>query len=271
MKTTRTLGAILLLAASCAYAADDVPTPTTLVKVDDFPVTNLHFAIFSAQNRGAGDSNEQQIALLNELVNTFMVANSAEGRKLAQHPEIAAAMEVANARLVAQALIRDHLENAPISDDDINMVYQAEYANAPSVELKARHILLETEDDAKQVIGELDKGADFAELAKQKSTGPSSTVGGDLGWFTPDQMVAPFSEAALQLKDGAYSKTPVQTQFGWHVIKREETRSTPAPSLEMVRDEIVKELRTRSLGDFVRGLRNRTDIQVINGGAEVAD
>jgi len=264
MKLTRLIGALALCTSLAAFAAEDEQTPTTLVKIDDFDVTNLHFAIFSAQNRPAGNDPQQQIALLNELVNTFMVANSAEGRAIAKQQEIAAAMEVANARLVAQALIRDHLENAQIGDQQIEAAYKAKYQDKPSLEFKARHILLESEDDAKAVIAELDQGGDFAELAKSKSTGPSKTVGGDLGWFTPDQMVSAFSDALVKLEDGKYSSAPVQTQFGWHVILREESRQAPTPPLENVRDELLKQLRTQSLATFIRSLRDKSNIQVMD-------
>jgi peptidyl-prolyl cis-trans isomerase C len=268
MKKLHLFASLALLACTAVQAANETPKPTTLVKVDGFPVTNLHFAIFNAQNGGKDDTQQEQIALLNELVNTFMVANSAEGKALAKNPEVAAAIDVAKARLTAQALIQEHLQNAKVPEEQVQAAYAEEYADAPKVELQARHILLKTEDEAKAVIAELDKGADFAKLAKEKSTGPSARAGGDLGWFTPDQMVAPFSKAALKLKDGEYTETPVKTQFGWHVILREKSRETPPPSLDMVRDEIVKKLRTRSLAKFVRGLRDKAKIEVVGADAK---
>jgi len=267
----RNLCGALLLCAPLTVTAESQPEPQPLVMVDDFAVTNLHLAIFNAQDGANPQDATQQIALLNELVNTFMVANSTEGKAFARHPEIAAAMEVANARLVAQAMIRDHLENTEVSEADLQAAYKAEYADMPGEELKARHILLKTEDDAKAVIVELQEGADFAELAKSRSTGPSSAVGGDLGWFSPDQMVAAFSEALLKMENGEYSQVPVQTQFGWHVILREDSRSVPVPKLEDVRDELEKGVRTASLGKFIRGLRDRAQIEIIGADAEVVE
>jgi len=105
------------------------------------------------------------------------------------------------------------------------------------MEYKAAHILVETEEEAQAVVEELEGGADFAAVAKEKSTGPSGPNGGDLGWFSKGMMVAPFEEAVVGMEAGALS-APVQTQFGWHVIKLEETRVKEAPSLDEVRDEL---------------------------------
>jgi peptidyl-prolyl cis-trans isomerase C len=130
------------------------------------------------------------------------------------------------------------------------------------MEFKARHILLENEEDAKSVIVELDEGADFATLASGRSTGPSKSVGGDLGWFEPDQMVSEFSEATAQLTDGSYSKTPVQTRFGWHVILREESRELPPPDFETVKPELEKQIQQRKIAEVIGGIREKTRIEV---------
>jgi peptidyl-prolyl cis-trans isomerase C len=121
----------------------------------------------------------------------------------------------------------------PVSDADIKARYEQEIAAVPpEEEISARHILLETEEAAKAVIAELDAGKDFAELAKEKSTGPSAAQGGDLGFFTKGRMVPEFEAAAFDaLTPGEYGKEPVKTQFGWHVIKVEERRETSAAGL----------------------------------------
>jgi len=269
MNLRKLCGALALYVPLTANAAEP-QQPTPLVMVDDFAVTNLHYAIFSSQNNGDADSDPQkQIALLNELVNTYMVANSEAGQELAKHPEIAAAISVSNARLIAQALISEHLENTPVSDEQLQALYQTKYAQSTNQEFKARHILLETEQEAKAVIDELTKGADFAELARTKSIGPSKSVGGDLGWFTPKRMVAPFSEATIAMKNGQVSDAPVKTQFGWHVIERLDSRELPTPSLEEVRGELEQQLRTASLSKFIRDLRENTKIEVISSDAKV--
>ncbi len=233
-----------------------------LVKIDEQPVTNLHFAIFNAQTGQKSGGQQQQITLLNELVNTFMVANSKDGQTIGESAEIKAAVEVARARLIAQALIGNLLKNAPVDNAKVEKMYEERYAGKSGVEYKARHILLKTEDEAKAVIKELDGGADFAELAKSKSTGPSKTNGGDLGWFEPERMVAAFSEATVKLDNGSYSKEPVKTQFGWHVIKREDSREVPSPTLESVRAELEKELRSEHMTAYITAIRDKTKIEI---------
>lgn len=125
-----------------------------------------------------------------------------------------------------------------VTDEAIEKAYQDTYGNAePDMEFKAAHILVETEEEAQAIVEELEGGADFAAVAKEKSTGPSGPNGGELGWFGKGMMVAPFEEAVVAMEVGAIS-APVQTQFGWHVIKLDETRMKEAPALDEVRDEL---------------------------------
>ncbi len=244
-----------------AGQADEPATPLTLVKVDGFAVTNLHFALFATQTGRNPTDAQGQIALLNELVNNFMVANSPQGRALTEDPEVVAALEVARARLIAQAFVRTQLDSMPIDEQRLRELYDAEYASGGK-EYKARHILLKTEEEAKAVIGELDDDADFAELAATRSTGPSKTVGGDLGWFEPDQMVAEFAAATEGLANGNYSKTPVQTRFGWHVILREDSRELPPPAFESVRPDLEKRLQQQQMAGVITEIRDNTRIEV---------
>jgi len=123
------------------------------------------------------------------------------------------------------------------------------------LQFKARHILVASQGEAVDLIKELDDGADFEELAKGKSTGPSGPTGGDLGWFSPDQMVAPFSSAVAALDDGGYTSEPVQTQFGWHVILREESRDSEPPTLESVREVITQQVQQKKLQTYIASLR----------------
>ncbi len=241
--------------------AQEQSAPQTLVKIDDFEITNLHFALFASQTGRNPKDAQGQISLLNELVNNFMVANSKQGRELATDPEVAAALEVARARLVAQAFVRTQLDGAPVDEAQLRALYDAEYASAGK-EFKARHILLENEEDAKAVIVELDGGADFATLASDRSTGPSKSVGGDLGWFEADQMVSEFSEATKLLADGSYSKTPVKTRFGWHVILREESRELPPPDFETVKPQLEKQIQQQKIADAIGTIRENTRIEV---------
>lgn len=260
----RTLPTLLLAATlvSTAFGAES-SEPQTLVRVDEFPVTNVHFALFASQTGRNPADAAGQISLLNELVNHFMVANSEQGRALAEQPDVVAALEVARARLLAQTFIRQQIEESPVDDATLRERYSQEYSGPGKLEFKARHILLSTEDEAREAISELDKGADFAELATARSTGPSKSVGGDLGWFEADQMVEAFSTATAALKDGAYSRDPVNTQFGWHVILREQSRQQPRPAFEDVRDSLEQQLQRERITTVINAIREKTRIEVV--------
>ena len=254
----RTLFATILLSSS-ALAEE----PKVIVEVDNFNLNTMHFAYFAAKQTPDGEpSAEQQIKLLNELVNTFILSNSAEGQALAQQPDLAAAIDVSRARLITQALIENTLENSPVTDDEIKAIYDEQYAGKTKQEFKARHILVKTEDEAKALIKQLDDGADFAQLAKEHSTGPSSSAGGDLGWFEKDMMVKPFADAVASMSNGTHSSSPVNTQFGWHIILREDAKDLGAVELAQVKDDIISSLRTQKLRALINKLRENAKVEV---------
>mgnify|MGYP001820340002 FL=1 len=252
--------ALFLNLTTAALAADDTQ-PQTLVTVDDVAITNLHFALVASQTGRNPQDPEGQISLMNELVNNFMVANSEQGQALQSNPEVAAALEVARARLVAQAFVQTQLDEQPVDEARLKQLYAAEHAKTRP-EFKARHILLQSEDEAMAVIAELDAGADFATLASERSTGPSKSVGGDLGWFESEHMVAEFSQATAQLSDGSYGKTPVKTRFGWHVILREDSRELPPTDFETLRPELEKQIQRQQIAETIDEIRKNTRIEV---------
>ena len=257
MKLQTLLATILL--SSSALAEE----PKVIVEVDNFNLNTMHFAYFAAKQTPDGEPTaEQQIKLLNELVNTFILSNSAEGQALAQQPDLAAAIDVSRARLITQALIENTLENSSVTDDEINAVYDEKYAGKTKQEFKARHILVKTEDEAKALIKQLDGGADFAQLAKEHSTGPSSSAGGDLGWFEKDMMVKPFADAVASMSNGTHSSSPVKTQFGWHIILREDAKDLGAVELAQVKDDIISSLRTQKLRSLINKLRENAKVEV---------
>jgi peptidyl-prolyl cis-trans isomerase C len=268
LRRTRRIGLMPLLFAGCvagtmAAQAEDSDTPIDLIRVDGFAINNLHLALFANQTNRSPSDEASQIALLNELVNNVMIAKSPTGQALAERSDVAAALEVARSRLVAQAFVRESLQNVEVSDAQIQSVYDARYPEGGLSEYKARHVLVESEAEAREIIGLLDAGGDFAALASERSIGPSKTVGGDLGWFEGQQMVEEFADATARLEDGAYSKEPVQTDFGWHVILREESRAVPAPDLASVRDEIDLELRQEAVAESIATIRDASQIDIL--------
>ncbi len=197
---------------------------------------------------------EQRENLLDELADIYLLSSRAVAEDLQADPQVAAQIELQRRGVLAQALASRFFADTPVSEEEIQAEYASQREVAPQ-QYKARHILLESQGEAVDVISRLDDGADFAELAKSESTGPSGPNGGDLGWFTPDQMVKPFSDAVIALDNGNYSKVPVQTDFGWHVILREDSREAEAPPLDSVRDRIVQVIRQRKFQAYLEGLR----------------
>ena len=202
---------------------------------------------------------DQQLfgAVLDQLISQTAIAQTVEG-DLSKEARIALENQ-RRAFLAGEAI--DRLAAERVTEDDIKAAYDAQYAEAGGqTEYNAQHILVETEDEAKAIRDELDGGADFAALAREKSTGPSGASGGDLGWFTADAMIAPFADAVAALSPGEISD-PVETQFGWHVIRLNETRETQPPALGEVRADIAAQLRQEEV---------QTIIEEITAGAEIS-
>ncbi|MBT3361496.1 MAG: peptidylprolyl isomerase [Rhodospirillales bacterium] len=199
--------------------------------------------------------------LLNIVVDRRIAALAARDQGLQDDAEVKDTM----ARLEEQVLQRVLLErqiNEQITETALREAYDKMIADAVTAEqINARHILVESEADAKQVIEELNGGADFAELAKTKSTGPSGPKGGDLGYFEKGQMVPEFSEAAFALKIGEFTKEPVKTQFGWHVIKLEDRRTAEPPSFEASQDQLKAQLSQQIGSVYIKGLRETATIE----------
>lgn len=201
----------------------------------------------------ATDQEREQVR--DELEKLDLVAKEAERLGIANDPEITARTALDRKSVLAQALIRRHLAENPITDEELRAEYESQVAQSPKNEYKARHILLESEEAAREVIKQLNEGADFAELSKEESTGPSAPTGGDLGWFTPDRMVKPFADAVAALEPGTYTKDPVQTQFGWHVILAEEQRPATAPPFEEIKEQLRPAVEQKRVERLVNGLR----------------
>ena len=160
----------------------------------------------------------------------------------------------------ATAYLADHVDRT-VTEDQLGQAYKDFVAGHRGEEqAKARHILVKTKKEAMAVVEALEKGGGFADLARKKSIGPSKTGGGDLGWFAKGQMVKPFADAAFALKKGAYTKTPVQTQFGWHVILLEDRRRQAPPSFKAKRDELKAELGRKLAAAEVERLRGAASI-----------
>jgi len=202
-------------------------------------------------------------ALVERLVDFKLLAEAADSAGLAKDDEVKRRMAELRQDVMREVFLERKIDEQ-VSESALQARYQTFIAENPAKpEVHARHILVEDEAAAKAVIVELDNGADFAELARERSTGPSSVRGGDLGFFTADQMVPEFSQAAFALESGQHSATPVQTQFGWHVIKVEESRTGEAPTFESLEQQLREELSREAVTTVLSDLRAGAAIVVV--------
>lgn len=198
---------------------------------------------------------EEREALIAELTDIYLLSTQDSASDLEDDPKVAAQIELQTRGVLAQAAATKFFAESTVSEEEVLAEYAEQVKIAPSLQYKARHILVPTQGAAADVIKELDEGANFEELAKEKSTGPSAPNGGDLGWFAPNQMVSEFSDSVAALEDGAYTKAPVQTEFGWHVILREDSRDSEAPPLDSVRDSITQSVQQKKFQAHLENLR----------------
>ena len=232
----------LLLMAGCTKAdtpAEGAGKPVAVV--NGTPISRDVFDLYVKtrhQGKTPGDlTAEEQGEALDELIKMYVGAQEADKQKLAEG-EPKARLELVGKSARAELLFKKFTEGAEPTDAELKTEYDARIAEAPKEEFHARHILVDDEAKAKELIAQLDKGGSFEQLAKDNSKDGSATEGGDLGWFNANQMVKPFSDAVQQLEIGKYTATPVKSEFGWHVIRLEEKRATTPPPFDAVKAQL---------------------------------
>ena len=243
---------IISIVASAASSAETVST----INGTDIDSSVLNFYMQSRTQRPPAQvTAEERAILISELEDLYLLSTQDSAAAVRSNPEIQAQIELQTRSLIAQTVATQYITAMNITDEEVLAEYQEQAELAPPLQYKARHILVESQGAAATIITELDTGSDFETLAKEKSTGPSGPNGGDLGWFSPNQMVKPFSDAVAAMEDGQYSSSPVQTDFGWHVILREDSREAEAPPLESVRETIVQALQQKKFQSYLEEIR----------------
>ena len=248
-----------------AFAQEDVSRDTVVATVNGTDITLGHMIVLR-QNL---PQQYQQLpadvlfnGILDQLVQQTLLAEGVTDLS----PAAQLLLDNETRSLRAADSVSDITENA-VTDDALQAAYDAEFADfTPTDEYNASHILVETEEEAQALVEELAGGADFATLAQEKSTGPSGPNGGSLGWFGQGAMVAPFEAAVVAMEVGTVS-APVQTQFGWHVIRLNETRETSAPALEEVRGQLADNIRRQAIEDQVATLEADATVERIEAGS----
>ena len=202
--------------------------------------------------------------LLERVIDIKLFAQEGKKMKLNEEPSVRAAIDFVIEKVLMQAFLSKYVQEN-IKEENIKASYNNFIADETSrEEIKASHILMDTESEAIDVINMLNDGDDFAELAKNKSTGPSGPSGGDLGWFKRGQMVPPFEKAAFSLNKNEISQRPVQTQFGWHVIKIFDKRIPEAPSYESMKSKLIQDLERKIVSKKIQDLRNDALIEKLS-------
>lgn len=208
----------------------------------------------------------EQIApgIINELAARKLLSDAAEKAKLGDNADVKKQLQAAREQVLQQAYL-DRKVKEEVTDAKMKARYdELILQQPPQEEVHARHILVASEADAKAALEEVKKGADFTEVSKKRSTGPTAATGGDLGFFTKDKMVPPFAEAAFKLQPGQVTETPVQTQFGWHIIKVEARRKSDPPKFEDVRGQVQEMMNGEVVEKIVADLRKGAKIETLD-------
>ena len=256
-------GAVMMLASFPALTQDTPDTPPVVVTINGESFTlNL---LGNLASQLPDDVRRQPLdtlfeSLIDDIIDTRLSADAARASGVADNPAIREIAERARDRILAEVWLNQEI-NARITDDMLEQSYNDLVADTESrTEIRARHILVDTKEDALAAISRLDEGEDFAALAVELSTGPSGPNGGELGYFGRGAMVPSFEVASFGLARDSYTKEPVQTQFGWHVIKVEDRRVAPAPSFEEAQDQLRNTISVKLAGVILAELRGKAEI-----------
>lgn len=256
--TTKTL---LMLAALLAFQPVQAADSAATVNGKPIKQSLVDFIIKDATARGQKVDGNVKDIIMSKLISSELVYQEAQKLGLDKQPDYIAREELARRELLVNTYLQDYIKKNPVSEADSKAAYDKYKSELGDKEYSARHILVATEAEAKDIIAQLGKGADFAKLAKDKSNDPGSKEkGGDLGWFSPGGMVKPFAEAVAKLQKGGVTAEPVQSQFGWHVIKLDDVRTAQPPAYDKVKEGLQKQLQQRQLEKLLTDLRAKAKI-----------
>lgn len=269
--TPRLVVAVLLALAvpsvSVVALAQTAATPAAQNKVATvngvvIPKSRVDMIVRMQVAQGQPDSSEMREAIKQELVKREVVTQEANKRGLAKQPEVAAQLELARQNVLFNAYAADFAKRNQISDAEIQSQYEKIKGQIGDKEYKSRHILVETEAQANDLIARLKKGEKFEDLAKQNSKDPGSKdKGGELDWNSAAAYAKPFGTALSKLEKGQTTETPVQTQFGWHIIQVEDSRAAQFPPLEQVRPQLTQRLQAQAIERHFAELRGKAKVE----------
>jgi peptidyl-prolyl cis-trans isomerase C len=231
--------------------------------VNGQPISKAAFDVLAEEvNERRGENKIPDDKILEELIKRELLSQDLMASGGTKDPKLAARIENAERMMLSQAAAEAFVETVVVTDEEAKKEYDQEVGSMQRTEYRARHILVDSEAEAKDLIARLSKGEKFEALAKKASKDPGSKdKGGELGWFSPQQMVEPFAKAVMALGNGETTQTPVQSQFGWHVITREESRDQPPAPFDTVKDQLKGMLQTKKLQDKIGELMSKAKIE----------
>lgn len=252
-----TLALIAGLFACTASAADPVAT------VNGVAIPGEHADVMISEQRGQGAEDGPQLrdTVREELIRREVLSQEAAKSGLDQRPEVQAQMHLARQAILIRAYLQDYVRNNPVSDEELQKEYEQIKSRMSGKEYLPRHVLVETEDEAKAIIERLRAGEAFEEVAKESKDPGSRERGGELGWSNPGMFVKPFSDAMVALDKGEYSATPVKSDFGYHVIQLDDIRDMQPPAFEEVKPQLHQRMQQQKVERHLLELRGKADVK----------
>jgi len=245
-------------------ASGSAPQSPPVATVNGVPISRDFFEFYVRGVAGRNPSEltaAQRDQALDNLIRGELVVQQSEKDGLARDPQTVDMLELARFNVFEQAASRRYLKDRRPTEEELRAEYETQVALLPHEEYHARHILVATEPYANKLIEQLDKGANFADLAKKESMDSSKDNGGDLGWFSPERMVPEFAQAVVALKPGQYTHKAIHTQYGWHIIKLEETRDVTPPPYDSVRQRLVQIVEQKKFRAYEDSLMKNAKIE----------
>jgi len=265
-RSVRLLAALSLCVSATAWGQAAAPKakegdqPVT-VNGKPIPKSRVEFIVKQRAAQGQPDNEQSRKLILDNLITQEVVAQEAERKGFGKGADVRTQLDLMRQQIVVQALIQDYLKAHPVKDEDMLAEYNKVKGARGDKEYKARHILVDKDAEANDIIAQLKKGAKFEDLAKQSKDPGSKDKGGDLDWNPPSTFVKPFADALTKLEKGKYTETPVQTQFGWHVIQLDDVRTQPFPAFDTVKSQLHSRLQEQEVQKYVSALRAKAKVQ----------
>jgi peptidyl-prolyl cis-trans isomerase C len=257
------LSAAFVAAPAVAADKDTKAAPKTTVATVNgkaIPASRADVLLANQLAQGQANTPELQAAVREELVRREVLAQEAQKKGTDKKADVQAQLDMARQGVLIGAYLNDYARGVKVSDEDVKKEYEGIRGAVGDKEYKARHILVEQEGEAKDIIEKLKKGEKFEDLAKQSKDPGSKDRGGDLGWATPSSYVKPFSDALVKLEKGKFTETPVKSDFGYHVIMLDDTRELKAPAFEEVKGQIAQRLQQKMVEQHIADLRSKAKV-----------